>query len=262
MSLMRIAARMALIEALRGKTLVGGNVLDSEIGSLDVDAHGNLTTDADKPFISVYSDASDGTGSLREFYQTGETTFLIEIGVAAAFTERDPDTDVAQLVGVGIPDTDANMEFTLDLIGRQVSDALSDPDNEWAMMFKRLVVDIKSITRARTAQNDGARLAAHQIKINASLWADPPKGTEFRSDGPLGEFLALLTRAQPVPAEVQTKVNKILSCIGNVETVSKQELRRYGATDFEAEAMLMSPTLGATEITPISEEYLSTIEAG
>jgi hypothetical protein len=262
MSLIRIAARMALIEALRGRTLVGENVLDSEIGSLDIDAQGNLTTDADKPFISVYSDASDGSGALREFYQTGETTFLIEIGVAAAFTERDPETDVAHLVGVGIPDTDANMEFTLDLIGRQVSDALSDPKNEWAMMFKSLVLDIKSITRARTAQSDGARLAAHQIKITASLWADPPKGTEIKPDGPLGAFLALLLQAQPVPPDVQTKVDKIQACLGSAENEFTQELRRYGATDTEAEAMLTAPAVGAAEDQKINGEYQATIEAG
>lgn len=38
MSLARIALRIAAVEALKGKTLVGDNVLDSPNGALDVQA--------------------------------------------------------------------------------------------------------------------------------------------------------------------------------------------------------------------------------
>ena len=53
MSLIRYAVRVAAVEAVRGRTLVAGNVLDSENGSLDVLADGTLRTDQDRPFSSI-----------------------------------------------------------------------------------------------------------------------------------------------------------------------------------------------------------------
>lgn len=65
MSLIRIAARMAAVRALRGRTLVGDNVLDSQIGALDVGADGELRTEEDKPFISVYTHGKTTATGLR-----------------------------------------------------------------------------------------------------------------------------------------------------------------------------------------------------
>ena len=50
----RIALRIAAVQALKGRTLVGDNVLDSRMTALDVDDDGNARTDEDRPFISLY----------------------------------------------------------------------------------------------------------------------------------------------------------------------------------------------------------------
>ena len=85
----RIALRMATIEALKGSTLVDGNVLDSQIGALDIAADGTIRTDQEKPFISVYVEASkqDGGFNIRGLHKTGLTELVIEIGITTAMTE-------------------------------------------------------------------------------------------------------------------------------------------------------------------------------
>lgn len=70
--LARIALRMATIAALKGRTLVEDNVLDSEITALDADADGNLTTDQKRPFISIYTDnGSDAFGRAADAAPVG-----------------------------------------------------------------------------------------------------------------------------------------------------------------------------------------------
>lgn len=137
MSLNRIAARIAAVQALRGKTLVGDNVLDSDIGALDVQADQSLRTDQEKPFISVYCDASvnkDG-GGLRGLVANGQTDFLFEAGIAATMTVTDPDTDESHVVP-GIPATDAAFEFHLDMVLRQIS--LNVKTKRFANYFNQL----------------------------------------------------------------------------------------------------------------------------
>src|SRR3546814_204254 len=98
MSLSRIALRIAAVEALRGKTLVGENVLDSQIAALDVSETGVVSTDEKKPFVAIYTDTSTTEGSsveLRNLRQNGAIELILESGINARMTETDPETGVA-----------------------------------------------------------------------------------------------------------------------------------------------------------------------
>ena len=56
MSLTMMALRIAAVEALKaGGTMVGTNVLDSQISAIDQTVDGDLKTDQKRPFIAVYS---------------------------------------------------------------------------------------------------------------------------------------------------------------------------------------------------------------
>ncbi len=263
MSLTRIAARLAAVYALRGKTLVGDNVLDSQIGALDITADGELRTDEERPFISVYADAAKSDDNvLRSWVDNGATEFLFEMGITAAHTEMDEETGETTLLGVGIPATDANFEFTLDVVARQVGDTLTDPENEWAEIFRKFLRGIDRIERARTSgDGSGIRLAAQQIKVTADLIADPIRGTELNPAHPIAMFFAkaaTLTVPNPdhdpddhdspatIPDPVVTaQVALMQAQITGTATDWQTELRRYGITKTEGENLLIVPQEGA-----------------
>lgn len=260
--LARIALRMATIAALKGRTLVEDNVLDSEITALDADADGNLTTDQKRPFISIYTDnGSDASAAQRMLHQSGRTDLVIEIAVASTMGYRDED-DNEVIVG-SIPATDANFEFSLDVIGREVVNALSDPRNEWAEIWKGLSSSITKIERKRTSDATGTRIAAHQLVITVDLLPDPVFGEAVRDTSVWARFfnkLAEPTMANPdhdpddpesppliVEPQIAAKAALLASLIGSTEGVLTQEAiqRRFGVTLEEATALLLVPPDGA-----------------
>ncbi|TPK15172.1 hypothetical protein FJ872_19430 [Mesorhizobium sp. B2-5-9] len=247
MSLVRIAVRIAAVEALRGRTLAGDNILDSEIGALDVDADGELRTVEDRPFVTVYTDAAttkDVDTSLRSMVQNGATQILFEAGITAAMTETDPDTDESRLIGIGIPATDRAFEFHLDMVARQIGDALTDPENEWAQIFSGLIQRYVLIERARTSgDNNGVRLAAQQIKLTVDLIADPVKGEPLRATGAFAKFLA---KADTIEDQAMTvQIAAIRTAISGAAFDWQIEQRRYGMTGGEMNALLLMPQEGA-----------------
>lgn len=255
MSLVRVAARIAAIQALKGNTLVGGNVLDSQIGTLDVDADGNVRTDEDKPFISVYSDAAKAEGAdnhARAFVLNGDTEFLFEAGISAAHMELNEATGESTLVGIGIPSTDDAFEFHLDLVIRQIGDVLSDPDNEWSEIFRRMAHQIIRVERARlSGANNGVRLAAHQLKVTAEMIPDPVRGAELKPTHALTRFFAL---AATIDDEVvAAQVALMQAQLSGDEASWKTALRRFGLTRTEGDNLLLVPPEGAEEDVDISE---------
>ena len=279
MSLHRIAARIAAVQALKGKTLVGDAVLESWINALDVDAKGELETDQTKPFITVYTEASTVKGgepenALRALVPNGLTDFLFEAGYAATMTETDPDTDVS-CVRPGLLATDANFEFYLDIVMRQIGDALTDPNNEWAEIFRKFCRSFESVERRRTSSNDNVRLAAHQLRVTVDLWPDPARGAVLADAHPLKMFFAkaatvVIPNPDPtmpnpdypessdypriedpdapefVPdANLAAQVALMQAQLANNEHEWQMALRRYGMTLSEADAMLLTTPEGA-----------------
>lgn len=255
----RVALRMATIGALMGKTLVGDNVLDSEFGALDVAADNSVRTDQEKPFISVYVDGGkDVSGEpLRALHRSGLTTLAIEIGVTAAMTMRDENDD-KELIGLGLPVTDANMEFKLDVVGRQIVNALTDPADPWAEIWRGLSENIESVEWRRTADATGTRVAAHQLVIMVRLRPDPVFGEPVATTSIWSRFfdqLAVPTAVNPdfdpsdpagppaliVEPIVAAKAVMLQSLIGQPGGALSHEAaqRRFGLTLDEATAMLL-----------------------
>lgn len=265
MSLVRIAARIAAVRALRGKTLVGDNVLDSQIGALEVDADGALRTDEDRPFISVFTDAASAKDTeTRAFVDNGDTEILFEAGIAATQVTTDPETDES-IVYAGIPSTDAAFEFHLDIVARQIGDALTDPDNEWAEIFRRMVRGYKKIERSRTSGDDkGVRLAALQIKVTAELFADPVRGLEMKATHPLARFFAKAATEEDAVLDAQCALMlaQVTGGSGTAEYDWQTALRRYGMTRTEGDNLLLVPPEGAEEDVDIEEIDATPAEQG
>jgi hypothetical protein len=266
MSLHRIAARISAVQALLGRTSVGDNVLDSQISALDVDAEGNFVTDQKKPFISVYSEGSTVKDSqpqqaLRSLLPNGSTVFFFETGIAATMTEVDPETDESFVVP-GMPSTDASFEFALDMTMRQIGDALVDPENEWAEIFRKLCVSFQDTERSRASgDNRGTRMAAHQLKLTVDLKPDPVRGAPLKDTHPLAMFFAkaaTLTVPNPdhdpddpdspasIPDSVVTaQVALMQAQLAGTPYSWKVDMARYGMTRTEADNLLLVPPEGA-----------------
>jgi hypothetical protein len=121
MSLVRIAARLAIVRALRGVTMAGEHVHDSLIGGIQIDADGqlNIGEGEKRPFITVFTDgAKNEKPELRSFAESGMTEIVIEWGISAGMVDKDPNTGESHIVA-GLVATDDAFEFTLDLIGRR-----------------------------------------------------------------------------------------------------------------------------------------------
>lgn len=249
MSLIRIAARIAAVQALKGQTLVGDNVLDSQIGALDAAADGTLRSDEEKPFISVYTDAAKSEeNELRATVPNGMTEFLFEAGVTAAMQVTDPDTDES-VIYPGIPGTDAAFEFHLDLVMRQIGDVLTDPQSEWAEIFRSFHRGNMKIERARTSQdNSGVRLAAQQMRVTVELIADPPAKQALPQQHKLAKFFA---KAAELP-ELSSRIALMQSVFSGTQYSWQSSIQRYGMTHSEADSMLLTPIVGAEDDVAIS----------
>jgi hypothetical protein len=170
MSLSRLALRIATVKALRGKTFAGNMVRDSEIAPIDETIEGETA-----PFVVVYTDESDTDPDVanEETSLFGRCTY-VDLTIETAVTTRmkpGPGSDWA------IPPTDAGLEFTIDVIERQIRNALSDPDNAWAEMWRRLVREIKSQKSARgSSARKGVRFAGRQIVLTVDLAPEPRPG--------------------------------------------------------------------------------------
>lgn len=242
MSLARIAIRTAAVEALKGRTLVGNNVLDSEIGVIDVDSNGNAVTIEKSPFTAIYTDAakaSVGENELRALFLNGITEVLFESGVTAAMTGIDPETGETVL-GIGVPDTDANLEFQLDLQARQIVDALTDPANDWGQVFLGLCYRITSVERVRTGNvSDGVRQAAQQMKLTVQLVDDPEPRQALIAGTPFARFVEL---AKASPDESIQKKGAFIEAVSVGSYEAWEHLQRsHGMTADELLALGLGP---------------------
>lgn len=235
----RIALGMATVAALKGATLVGDNVLLAQIAALDADDAGNLISDQQKPFISVYVEGAklEGETALRALHRSGPTDLVIEIGIAATMVGVDPDTGEAEVIP-GIPATDAAFEFYLGLVSRQVVNALTDPANAWAEIWRGLSSGVLKVERRRTGDAaNGVRIAAHQIVITVDLLPDPVYGEPVAPTSIWARFFAAL--AEDESEITAAKLAALQALLGDPATVSHSaaQRRRFGLTLDEVRAL-------------------------
>lgn len=235
----RIALRMATIEVLRGKTAVDQNVLDSRMTALDAGADGILKTDQKKPFIAVYTDDAKLEAGMeaRSLHKSGPTALVIEIAIAESMLYRNELNDVE--VVAGIPDADDAYEFLLDVIGRQITNALTDPQDAWAEIWRGLSSRILKIERKRTSSASGVRIAAHQLVITLDILPDPIFGEPLSAGSSWARFFAKISE-QGMPPVIASRVSLLQALIGSPDGIADHEAqrRRYGLTIAEARAML------------------------
>lgn len=241
MSLARIALRTAAVEALKGQTLVGDRVLDSPNGAIDVAADGSFRTDEDRPFISVYTDVGkveNVTG--RSLTENGLCDIVFEMAVSMAMLETNKQTGVTTMIGIAIPASDRAFEFQLDIVQRQIFDALNDPDNVWANIYRGLQGRVRKIEFAGARNTeDGQRLAGHQIRLTVELIDDPVKGEAL---DPNCAFLRLLDAMEASGDAIYLEqAQKMRSLISGTNEPWETLQRRHGMTADELLALGHGP---------------------
>jgi len=233
--------RIAAVEALRGRTMVGDRVLDSPNGALDVQADGSLRTEEERPFISIYTDAGSAEDiSGRSLIENGSCVLVIEAGISQAMTELDEETGTTTLVGINIPASDQGFEFFLDIVQRQITEALTDPDNAWAEIYKSLHYRVTKIeVGGKRNTDDGQRLAGHQTRITLELIEDPVRGESIEPDSPLGMFFDAMQSSENQIYQAQAVT--MLALVGGADPDWKVLQRRHGMTAAELRALGRGP---------------------
>lgn len=235
MSLARLAVRVATVEALRGRTMVGDNIRDSDIGAIDIAADGALRTDEDRPFVLVYTDDGRATDvPLRDLHSNGEVDLVLEFGIATPMVQTDPDTGESVISG-SIPATDAAFEMALDIIDRQIASALAG-EGKWPTIWKRLSSGVAKVERRRAVNAEqGVRFAARQVLVTLNLKPDPVMGAPL--GGVWQEFAAALGDDCPDLAPI------VADMLGTAAaTLTVQQVReRFGHTPRESTALGYGP---------------------
>lgn len=194
MSLTMMALRIAAVQALKaGGTLVGNNVLDSQISAIDHTADGQLRSDQERPFIAVYTDSAKaqnlGQTGLRA---NGKVDIMLNCGVSATMAQTDAETGETEIVDL-FPATDAHLEAVLDAIDVQIMRVLSDPENPWAQIFGDFVLTYSAKEHLRSSSAaDSVRIAAGQTKLTVEVHADPRFGQPLPEGGVWQRFMALM----------------------------------------------------------------------
>ena len=233
MSLCRFALRHAAVEALRGQTLVGENVKNSDFRALDIAADGALRDKSDKPFLLIYTDdaAVEGAGS-QTLWENGLVEVVIESGIATAMASFDEETGETTFAGFGVAATDAGMEAALDMIDRQVATILHG-QSEWSLLFASMHDGISKIERKRATLSDsGTRLAARQIRMWVEAKGDPAWGAELAPTHYAKRFELAVAGS-----EVAGTVANLLGSTS--EPMTYEQIRaRYGLSDLAADVLL------------------------
>jgi len=166
MSLNRLALRIATVLALKGRTHAGEAVFDSRNATID-----ELVRDEAVPVISVYTD-EDMPGDERQ------VSLVIECAVSVLEQKEGKEPQL------WTPTTDPMLELNLDLMEAEISDALAEPDNEAADIWRTLAFDIvkTSSQRGVFGVETDQRLAARQRLMTVRLLADTQGATILAID--------------------------------------------------------------------------------
>ncbi|MCW4114745.1 hypothetical protein NPA31_007185 [Aurantimonas sp. MSK8Z-1] len=247
MSLSRLAAQLCAVQALRGRTLVGDNVRDSETGIIQIDADGSIATSLDRPFVNVFCDDTLAADTLRrDLWGGGRLTMSFEFGVTAAMPLVTPDgrylidseTDQIATAARAKP-SDAQINILVELVERQIRACLMDPGNPWAELWREFMTGNYRVESLRGASDkDGLRFGARRLRVTADLLPDLPSGSPIAATSTWRRFLDALPGSQ-----IETIAVEFAAMLGGADHEDALDAlrRRYGLTRDEAGALLDRP---------------------
>lgn len=176
MSLSRAILRLTAVQAIKGRTLAEARVYNSDLDPLDQRMSAEklpvivIFTDDQQEELGHHGDMGQGQGSVD---------LVIEIAIAGKTIVSGTDQN-DQEVQVTIGETDAGMEFTLDLLERQIIAALTAGDGPWPDLWRVFCTKIlRRVSRRGGSAESGARFAARQIVLTCETLIEPPPGVPY-----------------------------------------------------------------------------------
>lgn len=177
MSVSRFALRILTRILLKGQTVAEDRVEDSAITNLEA-----ALKDAPKPILLVFTDDSEFKPQRREVWGgQGNTSLVLIMAIAGAYTIKvtDPDGNETEQTEFAFPATGPSIEMGLDMMERQIQMALMDPDNPWAILWKKIVGNVNKWKSQRGGSDkEGVRFAARQIVMECETVEDPVMGSD------------------------------------------------------------------------------------
>lgn len=176
MSLAALALRIAVTEALKGRTLADARVADSELAAIS-----DLIGEAPSPLIIVSVDEASGEidkPGLSLLDAADELVLLFEIAIASKVTAEAKDAEGGVSM-IAIEPTSKGLEASLDILWRQVSRALllPLPDTQWGEIVRRLVLRLRRFQMKRGGEVDGSRVATRFYVLAIEPVAEPNFGS-------------------------------------------------------------------------------------
>lgn len=237
MNLTALAIRICAVEAIAGATIAEDRVFDSRFEEMD-----SVAVVTKLPVISVYTDddrlTAEGGTSLAKATLFGkrELKLAVDMGVASIITVQLPNGETVD--EIGFPETDANHEALLNVMGRQVFTALFAGAGPWAEIFRSFVTNVGSIESVRGADvKNGTRFAARSIVFTLDTIADPVPGRGPEAGTPWATFIAKAT-ATPRLAKIAALIE---AETGGTPTGWAAVKAMMGWTSEEAEAAGIVP---------------------
>lgn len=174
MSINRMLTRMAVVSALSNfnnkpwPTVAGRNIFDSKIEPVE-----EMKADEIFPVAVVYTDYDkDHWNKGRKAHDRRVMTVTIELLVIQAEIQV-LEEDEPEVFKIECPQTDSEIETTLDIFEAQVFRALAS-DHPAAELFNHLAPSYQNAVSRRGATVEGGqRLAARQITLELEAHRDP-----------------------------------------------------------------------------------------
>ena len=174
MSLVSLALRVAIVQAVKGRTVAGDRVFDSAIETLD-----EIITSSPAPIVIVSIDEAETSAAsgMTLLSAPDRLTILIEAAVAEAVTTVGTD-DAGAETAVVVRAASEGLEATLDILHRQMARALLTPIGApWSDLWRRFACRIARIERKRGGGADkGTRFASRFLLVTVEPIDDPGFG--------------------------------------------------------------------------------------
>jgi len=193
MSLVALAMRLTLTQALLNQTLAGAGIYDSNVGDLDELIRDGQT----RQVVVVATDQQEARlGGYGYLVGDCELDLVLEIAVAQAVRVT---VDEEEAMEVIVAQSDEGLEMSVDLIARQVFAVMQAGTSVWAELYRRLAGKPEKLTVKRGAGwEKGVRFAARQIVITCYPLAEPELGSAPAAGTAFGDLIAAL-RDAPAP---------------------------------------------------------------
>jgi len=243
MSLVALAMRLTLCRALRGQTLAGNGIYDSNVGDLDA----LLEEGETRQVVAIATDQQEAKLEGFQYLATDrELDLVIEIAVAQGVrvqVENEDDT-----IEVVVAASDEGLEMSVDLIARQIFAVMQADTSVWAELFRLIASKPLKLTVKRGAGwEKGTRFAARQIVITYSPLAEPELGTAPAPGDAFGRLIAAL-RATPADDPLRRYGDLLEKIIVGTPVPDWRALQiELGLSTDAAEALAATPLLPGEE---------------